>query len=107
MNHPHPDKKHVMVSIRRSFLGMRRLHQADDRNPRPRSLIHYRDLLATYREAKRLVLADAERTQVEAGRWSEAKKKEQAINRARRATSKLVDPTPYHSVAVPHGFNRF
>ena len=59
MNHPHPDKRHVMVTYRRYILGLRRLHMQDPRNPKPRSLVHYHDLIATYRECKRLVILAA------------------------------------------------
>lgn len=51
MEHPHPDKQHVVRQIRRYLLGAKRsLGSA-------RGLIHYRDLVATYLTAKRHLFA--------------------------------------------------
>jgi len=55
LDHPHPDKRHVMRQMRRYLLAEKK-RMGSKRGAR--SLIHYNDLVATYREAKRLVLAE-------------------------------------------------
>ncbi|HWR15153.1 MAG TPA: hypothetical protein VN577_10010 [Terriglobales bacterium] len=52
MKHPHPDKRHVMVSTRRYLLGAKR-HWGT-----ARSLVHYKALIQTYLEAKRRVIEE-------------------------------------------------
>lgn len=57
--HPHPDRQHVMITYRRYILGEKR--KAGGRDPRAfrrgaRSLLHYRDYVDEYLEAKRDVL---------------------------------------------------
>lgn len=47
MKHPHPDKRHIVTTYRRYILGFKK------QNGSARSLVHYRDLIATYLEAKR------------------------------------------------------
>jgi hypothetical protein len=47
MTHPHPDKRHVMVAMRRYLLA------AKKRFGQARGLCHYQDLLQTYVTAKR------------------------------------------------------
>lgn len=47
MNHPHPDKLHVVRSVRRYLLGVKRKAGSC------RGLGHYHGLLQTYLTAKR------------------------------------------------------
>lgn len=47
MEHPHPDKQHVVRSVRRYLLGNKKKFGT------ARSLVHYRDLIATYQTAKK------------------------------------------------------
>jgi len=47
MDHPHPDKRHVMNAIRRYLVSEKR------KRGTARGLIHYHDLLQTYLTAKR------------------------------------------------------
>jgi hypothetical protein len=49
MNHPHPDKRHVMCVIRHYLVGEKA------RRGTARGLGHYHDLLQTYLTAKRLI----------------------------------------------------
>jgi hypothetical protein len=50
MNHPHPDKRHVMTIYRHYILELKR------KNGSARSLVHYRQFIAIYLQAKREVL---------------------------------------------------
>jgi hypothetical protein len=50
MEHPHPNKRHVMIAMRQFILGFKR------RNKSARSLVHYKDLIQTYLTAKRAVI---------------------------------------------------
>jgi len=50
MNHPHPDKRHVMRVIRHYLVGEKA------RRGTARVLGHYHDLLRTYLTAKRLTI---------------------------------------------------
>ena len=52
MHHPHPDKRHVMRQMRRYILATKKSFGT------ARSLVHYRDIIATYKEAKRQVLKE-------------------------------------------------
>ena len=47
MNHPHPDKQHVVRQVRRYLLAAKKTFGT------ARGLVHYRDLLQTYLTAKR------------------------------------------------------
>lgn len=51
MEHPHPDKRHIMQAYRRYILMVKR------KNGTARGLGHYRDIIDTYRTAKKAVLA--------------------------------------------------
>jgi hypothetical protein len=53
MTHPHPDKQHVIDSVRRYILSAGRKFTGR-RYGTARALIHYRDLLATYITAKKV-----------------------------------------------------
>lgn len=64
MQHPHPDKQHVVRQIRRYLLAAKKSFSRQEK-PKPgeriprrgaRSLYHYMDLVATYQEAKRILL---------------------------------------------------
>lgn len=60
MSHSHPDRRHVMTSYRQYIIGEKR--KAGGRDPRAfrrgaRSLLHYRDYVDEYLEAKRDVFA--------------------------------------------------
>jgi hypothetical protein len=50
MDHPHPDKRHVMVCYRQHILAAKRKFGT------ARSLVHYSDFIQSYLTAKRLVL---------------------------------------------------
>ena len=50
MNHPHPDKRHVMIAMRQYVLGCK------EKFGTARSQVHHRELIATYCAAKRQVL---------------------------------------------------
>jgi len=50
MHHPHPDKAHVMRSYRKYLLAFKKS------NGSARSLVHYREMIEIYREAKRSVI---------------------------------------------------
>jgi hypothetical protein len=70
MDHPHPNKLHVVQSIRHYLLGFKSTHRANRRsdeanftlpsgrmikrtpNRSVRSLVHYKDLVQTYLTAK-------------------------------------------------------
>jgi hypothetical protein len=47
--HPHPDPAHVMRVYRRHILGMKR------KKGSARALVHYRELVAEYLAAKRVL----------------------------------------------------
>lgn len=47
MNHPHPDKRHVMRTYRAFLLGFKKS------NGSARSLVHYHEMIQTYLQAKR------------------------------------------------------
>jgi hypothetical protein len=51
MEHPHPDKLHVLKAMRRHILGAKKSFGT------ARSLVHYHELLETYLTAKRQHLA--------------------------------------------------
>jgi hypothetical protein len=53
MNHPHPDKRHVMVAYRQFILGTKRKFGT------ARSFVHYKDIIQSYLTAKRQVLGAA------------------------------------------------
>ena len=55
MNHPHPDKRHVMTVYRGHLLGSKRKYGT------ARGLIHYNGYLQAYLTAKRQVLANVNR----------------------------------------------
>ena len=52
MQHPHPNKKHVMESYRKFLLQYKKFHGS------ARALIHYRDMIQIYLEAKRQYLKE-------------------------------------------------
>ncbi len=52
MQHPHPDKRHVMFYTRHYILGAKKKFGT------ARSLVHYRDLIQTYLTAKRQVIRE-------------------------------------------------
>ena len=57
MTHPHPDPLHVMRVYRSYLVGQKRVWMASGMGRRClRGLIHYRDYLGAYLEAKRRVL---------------------------------------------------
>lgn len=53
MTHPHPDKVHIVRTYRRAILS------AKARFGTARSLVHYHDLVASYKTAKREALEHA------------------------------------------------
>lgn len=56
--HPHPDPSHVMRSYRKYLIGQKRIWMAQGKSGHRclRGLIHYRELIAEYLEAKRACL---------------------------------------------------
>lgn len=58
MSHPHPSREHVMRSYRRYLIGEKRYAAKQGRSFRrgARSLIHYREYISEYLEAKRDVI---------------------------------------------------
>ena len=50
MNHPHPDKRHVMVCMRHYILGVKK------KFGQARGLGHYQAIIQTYLTAKRKVV---------------------------------------------------
>jgi hypothetical protein len=56
MNHPHPDPSHIVRHYRKYLIGQKRVWMARGMGRRClRGLIHYRQLIDTYLEAKREV----------------------------------------------------
>lgn len=52
MEHPHPDKQHVVRQYRRYILAFKKSFGS------ARGLVHYRGLVQTYLNCKRAALAD-------------------------------------------------
>ncbi len=50
MDHPHPNKPRIVSSYRQYILGVKRKEGI------ARSLVHYKDIVASYRTAKRQLL---------------------------------------------------
>lgn len=51
MIHPHPDKSHVVRSVRRYLIGVKKKFGS------ARRLLHYQALIATYKAAKAVLAA--------------------------------------------------
>jgi hypothetical protein len=51
MDHPHSNKHHIVSSYRQYILGLKRKEGV------ARSLVHYKDIINSYRTAKRQLLA--------------------------------------------------
>jgi predicted SAM-dependent methyltransferase len=59
MRHPHPNRSHILFIYRRFLLGTKK------RLGRAQVLIHYREILQEYLEAKREILADFDQHRAE------------------------------------------
>lgn len=54
--HPHPDKRHVMVAYRRYILGEKKKRQDPKDKRRARALVHYTAFIQEYLACKRDVI---------------------------------------------------